>query len=803
MEVPILAITAHPQTGQQLTLGGTYLNPLTGMVAPLEIGGPMKAEESGKIVPILGVSLDNNTGIIVPVGGLQGCSGDILLPGDPFVEPLSGKMALMQGLSFQQDKVVPHAGSYQVLLEANILITQILMVQALQEYKDSICKDLCPTGTLQKVLNGAEEAMKMALAQKLDYLMYQLQNLEKQRDSASSVKRTGGKLGMIKYPSTELWIPAVFGMKIPDPGGSELMVPILGVECDWKTGQPMPLAGVTEDADGKGLVPITIGFRAIDPIIGEMGPVIGAQINPWTKAVLPVVQSQGSLPRENVDTDLLATLAKERMARQVYWRLQREKEQEIFKEFRDKLKPADKICRLLELSSAQESQRQADRDLTALGNPERSLWSRVDKDEKDQEARVQLLLRKTLEKLVQFIRKVQLEEGRIQMQLKEAERHWGRNFCAREAIKEKFRKAKLHLVAELQDHIAKQQTRVETEYCRLEYLRFLSDIVAFQTKDRLSGSSQCFMNYPGARFYSMAAVPCGSWEVINRKLIPLLKYVAQTLEENKRGSSSPEEGLESGEGYASRSALKVSGAPRKTLRTEPRQVRAAAAAPSPVLLRRPAMNKSQLLQEIQTRVFLEKHAREMVQLELSLMGEEIHMISCFWESSQLKTKQGKEGKQKLASEWDHLLKELIEHHQHAERDLGQLQREAVKHAGLCPIDINLKDGVSVPLEEILQSFSLLSIDLQKACSLSQKESAKGSVEAPRSEAKLCTDPVAQKIQATAVKIVKEEALKLLRVYQVLDAYISLQKQSCPRDVLQALEQLPYAIMGETKQMKLN
>lgn len=57
---------------------------------------------------------------------------------------------------------------------------------------------------------------------------------------------------MIKYRNTELWVPAVFGMKIPDPGSSELMVPILGVECDWKTGQPVPLAGVTEDADGKG-----------------------------------------------------------------------------------------------------------------------------------------------------------------------------------------------------------------------------------------------------------------------------------------------------------------------------------------------------------------------------------------------------------------------------------------------------------------------------------------------------------------------------------------------------------------------
>lgn len=57
---------------------------------------------------------------------------------------------------------------------------------------------------------------------------------------------------MIKYPGTEMWIPAVFGVKIPDPGGSGLMVPVLGLEPDWNTGLPAPLAGTMEDADGKG-----------------------------------------------------------------------------------------------------------------------------------------------------------------------------------------------------------------------------------------------------------------------------------------------------------------------------------------------------------------------------------------------------------------------------------------------------------------------------------------------------------------------------------------------------------------------
>lgn len=62
IEVPVLGVTIHPHTGQKLTVGGTYINPLTGMLTPLEIWGPMTEPEGGKIVPILGVGLDSNTG---------------------------------------------------------------------------------------------------------------------------------------------------------------------------------------------------------------------------------------------------------------------------------------------------------------------------------------------------------------------------------------------------------------------------------------------------------------------------------------------------------------------------------------------------------------------------------------------------------------------------------------------------------------------------------------------------------------------------------------------------------------------
>ncbi|XP_048369106.1 uncharacterized protein LOC125442046 [Sphaerodactylus townsendi] len=53
------------------------------------------------------------------------------------------------------------------------------------------------------------------------------------------------------------------------------------------------------------------------------------------------------------------------------------------------------------------------------------------------------------------------------------------------------------------------------------------------------------------------------------------------------------------------------------------------------------------------------------------------------------------------------------------------------------------------------------------------------------------------VQATSVKIVKQEALKQMRVYRVLDAYNHLQKCTFPENVLQALDHLGYRSTGET------
>lgn len=54
------------------------------------------------------------------------------------------------------------------------------------------------------------------------------------------------------YPGTELWVPALYGMEIPDPEGSGLMVPILGMQKDGDSYNTTPIAGTMEDAAGGG-----------------------------------------------------------------------------------------------------------------------------------------------------------------------------------------------------------------------------------------------------------------------------------------------------------------------------------------------------------------------------------------------------------------------------------------------------------------------------------------------------------------------------------------------------------------------
>ncbi|XP_075765383.1 uncharacterized protein LOC142820447 [Pelodiscus sinensis] len=468
--------------------------------------------------------------------------------------------------------------------------------------------------------------------------------------------------------------------------------------------------------------------------------------------------------------------------------------------YKDTLKNIEETCHLLEESSFQEAQRRTARNLSSLLSSELSLLCKAERDEKEQEVQVILVIRKAIEKTVQFIKKMQLEEGRLQRQMKEKTCQRSKNFNRETAARFKTRKVILHHVAEFQEHIMKQHVSVESAYSRLEYLRDLLGIQALQAKALLSGTVQCFENYQGRSFYGIAGVPHGTRGVVHRQLIPLLKSLAQTLEENKSSGMSTET-LILQSGFSSSNTLKASTPHSEAFRTVTNQENAPTATLSSALPPFFLPGGSHIQQEILTRFLLAKHASELVDLELSLMTEEINMICYFYESAKAKGKEEcKENwgikshrEMEVFCEWNTFLKELAECHQRAEQSLHQKHWEEIKLSQLSQDLVTPKDHLR-SLDEILHHLSQLGADLQISESLN--EGTKKQDKKPSLEAELTTDSATQILQASAVKIVKLEVKKQVCLYRVLDLYNELQRQTCLEDVLRILNTLHYGATGE-------
>nr|XP_048273263.1 uncharacterized protein LOC125388932 isoform X3 [Myodes glareolus] len=539
IEVPVLAVTLHPQTRQWLTLGGTYRNPLTKTLAPLELGGPMKDPVTGDIVPILGVGLDEDTGQVLAVGGLRDATGSLLLPGDSFVEPLSGKTVQLLGASQQAGQILPYTGGSQALLDANVLVAQRQVIKVLQQYQE------IPGSGAQGFLESSIRDMRQALALSLHHILQQAQRLERQLQAARDIEATGGCIGVMCYPGTELWVPALYGMEIPDPEGSGLMVPILGMQQDGDSCNTMPLAGTMEDAAGEGLVPISIGAQAIDPLTGKRGPVIGAQVDPSTRVVVPVVQVLEALPRGVRNPNPQIPLEQELRARQQYWQLQEQEEQRLTEhlwhlsqelhfhpghEARLQLRTAEEACASLEACCLQETERRA-RALSMLSSPESCLLSQADKKEWEVEAQVLLGMRKVLQSLEQASEKLRKVSVRLQSQEEEACRQQSEDQSPR--VWNRHRKVVQHLSDEFREVVRDRQNFLGRALGKLQYHRELSRLQLLHIQITTSGTPVCLENYPGGRFYGTVTTCLGNQAALCPVLIPFLRVITAMLSEDQ------------------------------------------------------------------------------------------------------------------------------------------------------------------------------------------------------------------------------------------------------------------------------
>ena len=62
INVPILCVTVHPQTQTILPVGGTHVDPVTGLPVAIEVGSLMVDVETRTMVPILSLTIDSMTG---------------------------------------------------------------------------------------------------------------------------------------------------------------------------------------------------------------------------------------------------------------------------------------------------------------------------------------------------------------------------------------------------------------------------------------------------------------------------------------------------------------------------------------------------------------------------------------------------------------------------------------------------------------------------------------------------------------------------------------------------------------------
>lgn len=112
-----------------------------------------------------------------------------MLPGDSFVEPLSGKTVWFQGASQQEGRTLPHMGGSQALLDVNVLVAQRQVITVLQQCQESA------VSRAQGLLEASIEDLKQALALSLYHVLQQARRLARQLEVARSIETSGGNLG--------------------------------------------------------------------------------------------------------------------------------------------------------------------------------------------------------------------------------------------------------------------------------------------------------------------------------------------------------------------------------------------------------------------------------------------------------------------------------------------------------------------------------------------------------------------------------------------------------------------------------
>ena len=299
INVPVCAMTIHPQSRARLPVGGTYIDPITRIVKPIEIGAMMLNKEQNTPAIIVGIRIDHLSGKVLPVGGEIIASGDTkpILLHEEFVEPLSFCTVFCTSASIGSDAstIIQNYGGTQCLLDANELLSIQELASAAQKLKEvATSHDVREEFIFQHVSSNLAQVLRDTgrnISKNQAQQVQELHRLNLLAKEAEQLANTGGSPGFMEYSPTGQLLPLLIGTEILDPAGTKIQVPILSWEhSSQHPGVLIPLAGTMECPYGRGTVPIRIGQKALDDVSSELIPIYGVRRNTDTGVVVPSTQ---------------------------------------------------------------------------------------------------------------------------------------------------------------------------------------------------------------------------------------------------------------------------------------------------------------------------------------------------------------------------------------------------------------------------------------------------------------------------------------------------------------------------------
>ncbi|XP_069802751.1 putative leucine-rich repeat-containing protein DDB_G0290503 [Dendropsophus ebraccatus] len=515
--------------------------------------------------------------------------------------------------------------------------------------------------------------------------------------------------------------------------------------------------------------------------------------------------------RKDKDYYLLEALRKELSEREKYWQSQKKKEEELLKELnkltlyildvardgkihkirlRDQILSLEESCQSLEEEAVSEAQRRANRSVNSISIKMCHLPFLGDNtEEKEQQLIFSLVVRKTTEKLMEFIVKMEQESERVNVQLEEWQK--SRAETSEDISESRQAMVMMHFINEFEDHIMRRLTEADSAYSRLEYVRKQSKLQGFMAKSYLLGTSHLYINLQDSYW----SVTGREQRNIGETLIPMLKHLIRIMEENKTCLLSSDTQAPVS-GYSSRSTLKASAANSDNFQVSPST--ADKAKPSAHI----PTNSTEIYhrhQEYLFRFLTEKQASELIHLESILLTEEISRIWNFYESYKIKSNvltlmteekdtqlYGKDQELNMNNQWEKLLLELTDVHRSALKALQEKHREEVKSMGLNPDTVIPASYFSRDVKEaILQ----LALEMQ---SVYQQEFNDTSQGVSSTDATLFTfDKDSQHLlfQTLAAKFVRQELLLQINMYNILDAYSKIQSDNCLQEMQTILSKM--------------